>query len=105
MFTKLSDTSKAAIFTLLVMILAVGAALLIRMQGNFPRPGLWAVWMFTPTMATLIMLLAITREGYSKEGWKSLGLHQLGLNVWWTAFGVTLFITVAATAVVWATPL
>ena len=69
MFTKLSDTSKAAVFTLLVMILAVGAALLIRMQGNFPGPGLWAVWMFTPTMATLIMLLVITREGYSKEGW------------------------------------
>ena len=105
MFTKLSDTSKAAIFTLLVMILAVGAALLIRMQGNFPGPGLWAVWMFTPTMATLIMLLVITREGYSKEGWKTLGLHQLGLNVWWIAFGVTLLITVAATAVVWATPL
>ena len=44
-------------------------------------------------------------EGYSKEGWKSLGLHRLGLNVWWIAFGVTLLITVAASAVVWATPL
>jgi uncharacterized protein len=105
MFTKLSDTSKAAIFSVLVMILAVGAALLIRMQGHVPGPGLWAVWMFTPTMATLIMLLVVTREGYSKEGWKSLGLHRLGLNVWWIAFGVTLLITVAATAIVWATPL
>src|SRR5215204_4351064 len=105
MFTKLSDTSKAAIFTVLVMGLAVGAALLIRMQGNVPGPGLWAVWMFTPTMVTLIMLLVVTREGYSKEGWKSLGLHRLGLNVWWIAFGVTSLITVAATAIVWATPL
>jgi uncharacterized protein len=61
--------------------------------------------MSTPTVATLVMLLAVTREGYSKEGWKSLGLHRLGLNVWWIAFGVTLFITVAASAVVWATPL
>jgi membrane protease YdiL (CAAX protease family) len=34
-----------------------------------------------------------------------LGLHRLGLNVWWIAFGVTLLITVAASAVVWATPL
>jgi membrane protease YdiL (CAAX protease family) len=51
------------------------------------------------------MLLVVTREGYSKEGWKSLGLHRLGLNVWWIAFGVTLLITVAASAVVWATPL
>jgi len=29
MFTKLTDTSKAAIFTVLVLCLAVGAALLI----------------------------------------------------------------------------
>ena len=87
MFTKLTDTSKAAIFSVVVMVLAVGAALLIRMQGDFPGPGLWAVWMFTPTMAALIMLLVVTREGYSREGWKSLRLHRLGLNVWWIAFG------------------
>jgi CAAX protease family protein len=47
----------------------------------------------------------VTRDGYSKEGWKSLGLHRLGLKVWWLTFGVTLLITVAASAVVWATPL
>jgi len=51
------------------------------------------------------MLLVVTRDGYSKEGWKSLGLHRLGLNVWWIAFGVTLLVTVAASAIVWATPL
>jgi membrane protease YdiL (CAAX protease family) len=51
------------------------------------------------------MLLVVTREGYSKEGWKSLGLHRLGLNVWWIAFGGTLLITVAASAIVWTTPL
>ena len=47
-----------------------------------------------------MMLLVVTREG-----WKSLGLHRLGLNVWWIAFGVTLLITAAASAIVWATPL
>jgi len=51
------------------------------------------------------MLLVVTREGYSREGWKSLGLHRFGLNVWWIAFGVTLLVTVAASAIVWATPL
>jgi membrane protease YdiL (CAAX protease family) len=60
---------------------------------------------FTPTVAMLIMLLVVTREGYSKEGWKSLGLHRLGLSVWWIAFGATLLITLAASAIVWATPL
>src|SRR5215212_3131928 len=105
MFTKLADTSKAAIFAVLVLCLSVGAALLIKMLGLPLGYGLAAVWSSTPTVAALIMLLVVTREGYSKEGWKSLGLHRLGLSVWWIAFGVTLLITVAASAVVWATPL
>jgi len=53
----------------------------------------------------LIMLLVVTREGHSKEGLKTPGLHRLGLSVWWIAFGATLVITVAASAIVWATPL
>jgi uncharacterized protein len=104
MFTKLTDTTKAAIFSVLVLCMSVGAALLIRTLdlSGFVLP---AVWSSTPTVTALIMLLVVTRDGYSKEGWKSLGLHRLGLNVWWIAFGVTLLITVAASAVVWATPL
>ena len=104
-FTKLTDTSKATIFSVLVLCMAVGAALLIRMLEIPPGFAMFAVWMSTPALAALIMLLVVTRDGYSKEGWKSLGLHRLGLNVWWIAFGVTLLIIVAATAVVWATPL
>src|SRR5215212_340588 len=104
MFTKLTDTTKAVIFSVLVLCLSVGAALLIRTLdlSGFVLGG---VWSSTPTVATLIMLLVVTRDGYSKEGWKSLGLHRLGLNVWWIAFGATLLITVAASAIVWATPL
>jgi uncharacterized protein len=105
MFTKLTDTSKAAIFAVLVLCLAVGAALLIRFLDITSDPVMFSVWSCTPTVATLIMLLVVTRDGYSREGWKSLGLHRLGLNVWWIAFGLTLLITVAASAVVWATPL
>ena len=105
MFTKLTDTNKAAIFSVLVLCLSVGAALLIRFLDLSPGLVMWTLWSITPTVATLIMLLVVTRDGYSKEGWKSLGLHRLGLNVWWIAFGATLLITVAASAVVWATPL
>jgi membrane protease YdiL (CAAX protease family) len=105
MFTKLTDTSKAAIFAVLVLCLAVGAALLIRFVGISSDPVVFSIWSCTPTVATLIMLLVVTRDGYSKEGWKALGLHRMGLNVWWIAFGLTLLITVAASAVVWATPL
>jgi membrane protease YdiL (CAAX protease family) len=105
MFTKLTNTNKAAIFSVLVLCMSVGAALLIRFLELPPGYVMFTVWSFTPTVAALIMLLVVTREGYSKEGWKSLGLHRLGLNVWWIAFGVTLLITVAASTVVWATPL
>src|SRR3954465_5544259 len=105
MFTKLSDTNKAAIFAVLVLCLSVGAALLIRFLDLPQGFVLFSIWSFTPTVAALIMLLVVTRDGYTKEGWKSLGLHRLGLNVWWIAFGATLLVTVAASAVVWATPL
>src|SRR5919112_4507155 len=105
MFTKLTDTTKGAIFTVLVLCLAVGAALLIRFLNITSDGVMFTIWSITPTVATLIMLLGVTRDGYSKEGWKSLCLHRLGLNVWWIAFGATLLITVAASAVVWATPL
>jgi uncharacterized protein len=105
MFTKLTDTRKGAIFAALVLCLAVGAALLIRFLSISSDLVMWTIWSITPAVAALIMLLVVTREGYTKEGWKSLGLHRLGLNVWWIAFGVTLLITVAASAVVWATPL
>src|ERR671921_2973213 len=85
--------------------MSVGAALLIRFLGLSEGPGMWTLWSLTPTGATLIMLLVVTRDGYSKEGWKSLGLHRLGLSVWWIAFGGTLLVSVAASAIVWATPL
>jgi uncharacterized protein len=105
MFTKLADTSKAAIFSVLVLCISLGAALVIRFLELPPGLAMWTLWSITPTVAALIMLLVVTRDGYSKEGWKSLGLHRLGLNVWWIAFGATLLITVAASAIVWATPL
>ena len=105
MFKKLTDTSQAAIYSVLVLLMATGAALLIRLLDLTASLGMWILWSCTPTVAALLMLLVLTREGYSREGWKVLGLHRLGLSVWWIAFGLTLLITVAASAVVWATPL
>lgn len=105
MFAKLTDTAKAAIFSVLVLFMATGVALSIRILDLAPNGGTWILWSCTPTVAALIMLLVVTREGYSGEGWRLLGLHRLGLGVWWIAFGLTLLITVAASAVVWATPL
>src|SRR5215210_5311152 len=105
MFTKLADTSKAAIFAVLVLCLSVGAALLIRFLELPPGLAMWTLWSITPTAAALIMLLVVTREGYSREGWKSLGLHRLGLSVWWIAFALTFLMSLIASIIVWATPL
>jgi len=105
MFTGTTDTNKAAIYSVLVLLMALVVAVLIRSLYLTPNLGMWILWSCTPTVAALIMLLVLTRDGYSREGWKVLGLHRLGLSVWWIAFGLTLFITVAASAVVWATPL
>ena len=102
--TKLSDLQKAAVFTVLVLVLAVTAALSIKALG-LTAPLALMVWSSTPALATVIMLLVITGDGRSRQGWRSLGLHRLGLRMWWIAIFGTLLITVVASAVVWLTPL
>ena len=89
-----------------MLVLAVAAALTIEAFGLGSNFFAWAtVWSITPALATVIMLLVVTRDGRSKEGWRTLGLHRLGLRVWWIAFFGTLAITVLANAAVWLTPL
>jgi uncharacterized protein len=105
MSTKLTDTSKAAIFSVLVLFLAVGAALLLRVLGVASEGPIIGLYMGTPALTVLVMLLVVTRDGFSREGWKGLGLHRLGLSVWWIAIGVTFLTSLVASAIVWATPL
>jgi hypothetical protein len=65
MRTRFTDNQKAGIFTGLVLVLAVAAALVINATGLGSNPFGWAVvWSITPTLATVIMLLVVTREGY-----------------------------------------
>ena len=72
MFKTLTDTSKAAIFSVLVLILAVAAALAIKALGLTSL--LWAVvWSSTPSLATVIMFLVVTRDGRSRQGWRCGG--------------------------------
>jgi membrane protease YdiL (CAAX protease family) len=102
--TKLTGTKKAAIFTGLVLLMALATALCIRaldITSGFAPAG----YMCTPALGVLILLLVVTRDGYSREGWKTLGLHRLGLKAWWVAVLVTTLVSVVATAIVWATPL
>ncbi len=102
MFTKLNDTNKAIIFTVLVLFIALIAGLilnLLNVTSEFLGAGLYA---FTPALATLLMLLVVTPEGFSREGWKSLGLHRLGLRAWWIALLFPFAVGIVAAALVWA---
>lgn len=100
MFTKISDVNKAVIFA--VLALAMALVMIPVVSGSFITK---IAYMWTPGIAALVMLLVVSRDGFSSEGWKSLGLHRLGLSVWWIAFLAALLIGVIATAIVWATPL
>jgi len=105
MFTKLNDSNKAIIFTVLVFSMALIAALMVNLlnvASEFPGAGPYA---FTPALATLVMLLVVAPEGFSKEGWKSLGLHRLGLRTWLIALLFPFGVGIAASALVWATPI
>lgn len=42
--------------------------------------------MLTPTVAMLLTLLVITRDGYTGAGWRSLGVHRFGWRAWRLAF-------------------
>ena len=63
MFTKPTDTNKAAIFSVLVLLMALVATLLIKFHELTPNLGMWILWSCTPTVAALIMLLVVTRDG------------------------------------------
>jgi multisubunit Na+/H+ antiporter MnhG subunit len=68
MFTRLHDTNKATIFTVLVLLMALVAAMVIRTLGITSEFVAAALYMFTPAEVALIMLLMVTRDGFSSEG-------------------------------------
>ena len=105
MVTTLTDNSKAAIFTVMVLLLALAAAAAINLFSITSALLSTALYMFTPALTTLIMMLVVTRDGFSREGWRLLGLGRLGLKAWWIALLLSLAVGVVATALVWATPL
>jgi hypothetical protein len=98
MFTRLSELGKAMIFYAIVFVLVVGVAFA-------PSDGhmLLLVAMFMPTIAVLLMLLVVTRDGFSKTGWASLGLQRAGLKGWPLAVLAPLAVLGIANAVVWNT--
>lgn len=83
MFTHLSDLTKSIWFYLITFGLVLGITLMSGQLGADPSLGL----MFTPLVGVLLMFFVVTRDGYSKEAWLSLGLHHVGFQKW----GLALF--------------
>jgi membrane protease YdiL (CAAX protease family) len=58
--------------------------------------------MALPTVATLLMLLVVTRDGYSRAGWAELGLHRAGTRAWALAILGPLAVLTFAYVTVWS---
>jgi membrane protease YdiL (CAAX protease family) len=59
--------------------------------------------MGVPTAGVLLMLLVVTRDGYTRAGWAELGLHHAGLRAWPLAIFVPFVVIGVSYGIVWAT--
>jgi membrane protease YdiL (CAAX protease family) len=101
--SRLSETGKAAVCSVLLLALALAAALLIRAVDP-PQLLAYIIWGCTPLVAVAIMMFLVTGDGRTREGRALLGLHQLGARLWWIAILGSFLISLLAAALTWATP-
>lgn len=99
MFKQLNSLTKATLFSLIALTLAVLLAVFGQGMGNWVT----AVTMFTPLTAVLLMLLVVTHDGYIRTGWQGLGLHRLGLRRWGLAVLGPLLVLSCTYGIVWRT--
>ena len=99
MFRYLSDRTKATIFYALAFIFSTAVIALAPIFGA----GIPAVAMLTPLLVVLLMLLVVTRDGYTGAGWTALGLHHAGFHTWGLALLVPLLILGFSYGVLWLT--
>ncbi len=68
----LSDKAQSILYILLVM---AGAAAVVVL-------GWHQLLMFLPALSALAMMLVIGRDGYTRDGWRRLGLGRAGFRRW-----------------------
>ncbi|QPP08757.1 CPBP family intramembrane metalloprotease [Streptomyces bathyalis] len=88
MFERLSDRTSSIVFIVLTLGISLGTA---NVAGGI-------ILAFSPVLVTLVMLLVVTREGYSRNGWGRLGMGRLGLRIWPFTVAATAGVSVLATA-------
>ncbi len=98
MFSVFSNFKKASLFYLITYALALSVALF----GQGLGVSALYVYMFTPLVAVLLMLLVVTRDGYSRAGWQALGLHRLGQRKWGLAVFGPLLVMSCTYIITWS---
>jgi membrane protease YdiL (CAAX protease family) len=97
-FTYLTNSAKAFLFFGIAFGLTLTVSLLYPLLGEMTP----FIHMYTPTLSALIMMLVVTRDGYSKAGWATLGLHRLGLRYWMLALVGPLVLMGALYGLAWS---
>ncbi|MBG1233448.1 type II CAAX endopeptidase family protein [Aestuariivirga litoralis] len=101
LFRSLSDPAKAVIFYVIAFVMVF----LIAANPQIFRQGSGAVSMMTSISSVLIMMLILTREGWSVEGWRRIGLLTAGLRGWWPAVLFPAAVLIGSAALLVATGL
>lgn len=99
MFRNLTNIRKAVIFYVITITLTTAVAMLAPVIGD----AVLLVAMLAPVLAVLIMLLVVTRDGYTRAGWADLGLHRTGRQAWAFAILMPLPVLLFSYGVVWVT--
>jgi len=99
LLTNLTNSAKAFLFFAIAFGLTVTVSLLAPLLGDMTG----FIHMFTPAGSVLIMMLVVTRDGYTKAGWATLGLHRAGLRWWLLALAGPLAVMSVVYGLVWST--
>ena len=97
MFTHLTDLTKSIWFYIIAFVLVLVVCLASGQWGIDPGMGL----MFTPLISVIAMFFLVTRDGYSKDAWLSLGLHRSGIRSWGLALFAPIAVVIFAYVLAW----
>jgi membrane protease YdiL (CAAX protease family) len=98
MATNFTDLAKAAWFYAITFGLTLAATLAAGPLGADPSLAI----MFAPLIAVLAMFFVVTRDGFSKPAWQSLGLHRAGLRNWALAIVAPAGVLAVAYGLAWS---
>jgi membrane protease YdiL (CAAX protease family) len=98
MATNFTDLTKAAWFYGLTFGLTLTVTLAAGPMGGDPSLAI----MFAPLIAVLAMFFVMTRDGFSKPAWQSLGLHRAGVRSWGLAILAPAAVLAIAYGLAWS---